>query len=206
LLLFFSLCAISKASEIEPAKTTVSSTLVEGTWSVDSSSTVKFTYKFDKKVRHKVFSFDTSETWTFTAPNVFSSTDSFDVPIGGTWREKGTKVTVVINRPEFDTYLEDGLAFEGLSGASININKMTGTGTVGKSGNTLSGKQTISAGFSYFDPIFGVTVTGTVAVTTHFVGVKTDTPGIVNGDAEAGGSLRTAISELVKQALSSPEE
>jgi hypothetical protein len=201
LLLFFSLCTISKASESEDAKV-VPSPPVVGTWSVDSSSKITFTYKFDRKVHHKVFTFGSSETWTFTAPNVFSSTDAFDVPISGNWSQKRRNVTVTINRAEFDTYLEDGIALEGLSGVSININKMTGTGTIGKSGNTLSGKQTIKAGFSY--PAFGVT--GTIAVTTHFNGFRTDTPGIVNGDADASESLKAAIAELVKQAVSSPEE
>ena len=201
LLLFFSLGTISKAQEGEDAKSKPSSTLAVGTWGVDASSKLTATYKNGRKTQKKVFTFDSTQIWQLELPNTFIA-DVEGFPVSGTWKENGKNVTVSIPRSEFvdfDLFLDAGV--KDVSGyvVEINITKITGKGKVGTS--TFSGKQTINGTFVY--PAAGVS--GKIAVTTNFSGAKTALISGVDADPESG-SLKAAIAELVKQAVSSSDE
>ena len=201
LVLFFCLGTISKAQEGEDAKSKPSSTLAVGTWGVDASSKLTFTYKIGHKAGKKVFTFDSFQIWSLELPNSFMA-DVEGFTLDGTWKENGNKVTVSLPSSEFaefDAFLDAGV--KDVSGyvVDINITKITGSGKVGTS--TFSGKQTING--SFFIPAFGVS--GKIAVTTNFSGAKTALLPTVDADPESG-SLKAAIVEMVKEAISSPEE
>ena len=201
LLLFFCLSTISKAQEGEAVKSKTSSTLAVGTWGVDASSKLTFTYKSDHKTGRKVFTFDSFQVWMLGLPNTFmAEVEGFTLT--GTWKENGKNVTVSIPSSEFaefDAFLEAGV--KDVSGyvVDINISKITGKGKVGTS--TFSGKQTING--TFFIPAFGIN--GKIAVTTNFSGAKTALMPTADADPE-NGSLKAAIVELVKEAISSQEE
>jgi len=197
LLLFFSLCTISKAQESEPAKSTVSSTLAEGSWAVDGSAKLTFTYKENHKVKHRSVVLDTTEVWTFVPGGAFTALDhDTGFLVTGSWSEKGKNVTVFFNKAEYQTLIQEALAFKGFPGV-ITITKLTATGKVGTS--TIRGKLTLKAHGN-----FGF-VSGTITATANFAGAKTSADAIVNADPESK-SLKEAISELVGESLSSPDE
>lgn len=195
LLLFFSLCTISRASEIEPAKTTVSSTLAEGTWTVDGVAKIKFTYK----KHHLVKVIDTTETWIFATGGGFTAHDTTSGDtVTGSWSEKGKNVTVSFNKGQYQTLIDAALAHVGVPGTAT-ITKLTAKGTV--SASTVKGKITVKA--MVFLDDYGVNASMTA--TASFVGGKTVTEDIENADPESE-SLPEAISGLVVESLSLPEE
>ncbi len=198
LLLFFSLCTMSKASESEAAKAITSSTLVEGTWSVEGTAKLTFTYRLGHKARHRTITVFTTETWTFNPDGTFTALDNdTGVLINGSWREKGKNVKVFFNLSEYDTLIEEALASDEFFG-TVTITKLAATGTVGAS--TIRGTLTLKAHASFPE------VSGTITATVHFAGSRTTTTAAaVNADSESK-SLKAAVSELVEQALSSPEE
>ena len=194
LLLFFSLCTISKASEAEPAKSTVSSTLAEGTWTVFGVASLKFTHK----KHHLVDVIDTTETWTFAQGGSFTSLVGEVASVSGFWSEKGKNVTVSFNKAEYQTLLEEALAARG-NPAIVAITKLTAKGTVSTS--TIKGKLTVKANVYLFD----YAVWATMTATANFVGSHALTEDIVNADPESK-SLPEAISGLVVESINLPEE
>ena len=200
LLLSFSLCTISKASESEPAKAVVSSTLVVGDWDVNGASKITFTYKLHHKTKHISIVLSSSDTWAFSSSSSGNSFSTIDhtIPIDGTWSEKGKNVKVYFSIPEYQALLETIFADLGYP-AIFSGSKVTATGTVNTS--TLKAKLTIKSHAFFID--YGVG--GTITATAHFVGSKVDPEAVVNADPESK-SLVDGISEVVTKGLTSPEE
>jgi hypothetical protein len=200
LLLFFSLCTISKASESEDARVVPSSTLVEGSWEVNGAGTITFTYKGQgkhHKVKHRSVPFGTQETWTFNPDGTFTTIDH-GIIIDGSWREKGKNVHVYFNIPEYQALLEEALAADNYPVIFSGI-KVSATGTVNTS--TLKGKLTIKSHAYLVNDGVG----GTVSATVRSVGSKLEPDAVVNADPESE-SLIAATSEVIRSGLSSPEE
>jgi hypothetical protein len=200
LLLFFCLGTISRAQEAEPAKSTVSSTLVEGTWEVNGAAKITFTYKGQgkhHKIQHRSIVFSTTGAWTFNSDSTFSTIDH-GIPINGTWTEKGKNVKVYFNIPEYQTLLEQVFADVGYP-AIFSHSKFSATGTVNTS--TLKAKLTIKSNAYFIDYGIG----GTITATVHFVGSRIEPDAVVNADPESK-SLIDAISEVAREGLTSPEE
>jgi hypothetical protein len=193
LLLFFSLCTISKASENEPAKTTFSSTLVEGSWLVYGVAKITFTHKN----KHLTKVIGTSETWTFNSDHSFTASDttSGDTVVGS-WSEKGKNVVVYFNKVQYQNLIDAALEAVGVP-ANVIITRLTATGTVGAS--IVKGKITVKAVVYLID--YGVNATMTA--TASFVGGRTALEDIENADPESE-SLPEAISGLVVESISLP--
>jgi len=198
LVLFFSLCTISKASESEAVKSKVSSTLAEGTWIVEGTAKITFTYKFNKKTHHRTVVLNTAETWTFNSDGTFTAQGNDGLSANGTWRENGKNVTVSFNKAEYQTIMEDLLAADGYP-ATITITKLTAKGTVGAS--TIRGKLTANARFSITE--FGISVNGTVTSTTTFAGAKSSLAPTAD---QEDVSLATGITKMIEESVNNQEE
>ena len=138
LLLFFCLGTISRAQEAEPAKSTVSSTLVEGNWQL--ASKITFTYKGQgkhHKVKHVSIVISTAEMWTFNDDGSFLTTDRSN-PIGGSWTEKGKNFKLYFNVADYTALLEELFSPEGYArhrlkkSTTILSDRATGTVSLSK--------------------------------------------------------------------------
>jgi hypothetical protein len=190
---------ISKAQESEPAKSTVSSTLVEGNWQVNGAIKITFTYKGQgkhHKVKHISVVISTAEMWTFNDDGTFSTMDR-GYTIGGTWTEKGKNFKLYFNVLDYTELLEYVFAQEGYPVIFSN-SQYSDIGTVNTS--TLKAKGTIKSHAYFTDLEIG----GAITATANFVGSKdADAAAIADPESE---SLIDAIKEVVIKGLTSPEE
>jgi hypothetical protein len=197
LLLFFCLGTVSKAQEGEPAKSTVSSTAVEGSWAVGGASKITFTYKVNHKTRHVSFALSSADTWTFNPDGIFSTVDH-GIAVDGAWTEKGANVRVFFNIAQYQTLLEKIFALEGYP-AIFTSPSVSATGTV--KGDTLKATLTIKAKAYFID--YGIS--GTITAKGHFVATMIEPGEVVSADPE-DESLIDGISKGVIKGLTSPEE
>jgi hypothetical protein len=132
---------------------------VEGTWDVQGKMTVKVSIKGYGSQTQKA---DFSDEFTFDGDGAFDMTD-----MSGSWSQKKKSFVVNLDPDDVSQYFEDGLSDEIGTDVTVEVTKISFTGTEQKNGTI---KGTIK--FNMILYIDDYDITGKVAVTTTFKGTR----------------------------------
>jgi len=166
---------------------------VEGTWDVQGTMTVKVSIKgYGSQTVKTPF----SDEFTFYGDGTFDMTD-----ISGTWSQNKKKFTVNLDTEDVSQYFEDDLSDEIGTDVTVEVTKISFTGTEQKNG-TIKG----TFKFNMVLYIDDYDITGKVVVTAPFKGTRSYDTGISSAkekEATPSGSVLDAIEEEVNDSLQS---
>jgi hypothetical protein len=164
---------------------------VEGTWDVQGKMTVKVSIKGYGSNTEKT---DFSDEFTFHDDGAFDMID-----MSGSWSQKKKSFVVNLDPDDVSQYFEDGLSDEIGTDVTVEVTKISFTGTEQKNGTI---KGTIK--FNMILYIDEYDITGKVAVTTTFKGTRAEDTGISSAkekEAAPSGSVLDAIEEGMNDSL-----
>jgi hypothetical protein len=164
---------------------------VEGTWDVQGKMTVKVSIKGYGSNTEKT---DFSDEFTFHDDGAFDMID-----MSGSWSQKKKGFVVNLDPDDVSQYFEDGLSDEIGTDVTVEVTKVSFTGTEQKNGTI---KGTIK--FNMILYIDEYDITGKVAVTTTFKGTRSEDMGILSvkeKESSQSGSVLDVIEEEVNNSL-----
>jgi hypothetical protein len=164
---------------------------VEGTWDVLGTMTVKVSIKgYGSQTVKTPF----SDEFTFYGDETFDMTDS-----SGTWSQKMKKFTVNLDPGDISQYFEDDLSDEIGTDVTVEVTKISFTGTEQKNG-TIKG----TFKFNMVLYIDDYDITGKVVVTAPFKGTRSYDSSISSAkekEAYQSGSALDVIEEELNNSL-----
>jgi hypothetical protein len=170
---------------------------VEGTWDVQGKMTVKVSIKGYGSHAEK---FDFSDEFAFSG----SGDGAFDMTdISGSWSQKKKSFVVILDPEDISQYFEDAISDEIGTDVTVEVIKITLTGTEQKNGTikgTLKIKMKLYVDGNDFLDFF----TGKAAVTATFKGTRTedvDTLSVKEKESSQSGSVFDVIEEEVNNSL-----
>jgi hypothetical protein len=164
---------------------------VEGTWDVQGTMTVKVSIKGYGSQTQKA---DFSDEFTFDGDAAFDMTD-----MSGSWSQKKKSFVVNLDPDDVSQYFEDGLSDEIGTDVTVEVTKISFTGTEQKNG-TIKGTIKINM-ILYIDEY---DINGKVAVTTTFKGTRAEVAGtssVKEKEAYQSGSVLDVIEEELNDSL-----
>ena len=164
---------------------------VEGTWDVQGKMTVKVSIKgYGSQTQKTNF----SDEFTFDGDGAFDMTD-----MSGSWSQKKKSFVVKLDPEDISQYFEDSLSNEIGTDVTVEVKKISFTGTEQKNG-TIKGTLKINM-ILYIDEY---DITGKVAVTTTFKGTRVEDVGTLSvkeKESSQSGSVFDVIEEEVNNSL-----
>jgi hypothetical protein len=165
---------------------------VEGTWDVLGKMTVKVSIKGYGSQTEKT---DFSDEFTFDGDGAFHMTD-----ISGSWSQKNKSFVVKLDPEDISQYVEDAISDEIGTDVTVEVTKISFTGTEQKNGN-IKGTLKINMILYIDDDDF---LTGKVVVTTTFKGTRAEDTGISSAketESSRSGSIFDVIEEELNNSL-----
>lgn len=163
---------------------------VEGTWDVQGKMTVKVSIKYGSHTERSDF----SDELTFDDGGAFDMTD-----MSGSWSQKKKSFVVKLDPDDISQYFEDAISDEIGSDVTVEVTKISFTGTEQKNGTI---KGTIKINMILY--IEEYDITGKVAVTTTFKGTRAEDAGTLSvkeKESIQSGSFLGVIEEELNNSL-----